>query len=1014
MEQIKTFKITGPPGTCFQGLGYGRPDDPVTKYSSLTSLTGKKIFMVFLVGVSLLLCATVVAQAAHGEMEWQNSYGGSDNDQGRSVLQTTDGGYIIAGTGDSIVNGSQVSQISLIKTNAEGAVMWQHYYGVGAQNDGYAVALTGDGGYVVVGTTSTISNGNQILLVKTDANGVVQWQSLYRGKGTAQGNSVQQTADGGYIIGGSTMSPGEDYMAFMVKTDASGAVVWQNSYGESNGSYYGNSVWQTSDGGYIMTGGVSFDSDAGLGGHLYLVKTSADGTMLWQENIGPTLQVNAGNSVQQTPDGGYVIVGTADYGGQSMLRGQYAPLLVVQMIKTSPNGSIEWQKYFGDSDMDMMDDVSIGYNEGYSVDLTADGGYIVAGATVPVINDQPPRYGSYQAYLVKTDAKGAIEWEKNYGGDGTEKGYSVEQTQDGSYILAGTSDSFGNGSQVYLIKVYSDSLPIPIASFESNFSGGMSPLTVQFNDTSSGLPTSWMWNFGDGTANVTIQNATHTFVKPGSYKVVLTAANGSLSSSTSGYIYIGSAQIIVDPRPGFGMFTSITRALAYASAGDKIIVDSGYYRESLVINKSVELAGQNTGRGLPVIDGSGGDAAIRILANGVSINGFGITGSNDGIFVAANTVNISNNRAYNNSVGIELYRIGYNKVSGNTVDNNSVGIELYNSSSNDISRNNARSDHMGIYLLDSSGNDVSFNKAGNNDRYGIYLSGSSVNSVSYNQAGNDTFYGIALGNSDKNDILYNTANNDFSGIYLWNSSNNFISENTVEQDSAGDYLYNSSDNRITSETANADHYGIILYGSKNNSVFDNTANANDHYGIYLYNSSNTSLTGNVAGDNKIGGIVLYGSDDNNMSNNIAHNDHYGIYLYDSGGNHLSWNTADANGYNGIILYRSDLNEVSGNTVNNNGYGIYLYDSRGNTLWSNSLLNNTRNAFVNGGANSWNTTTSTQYVYNGYMYTNYTGNYWGDYAGTDGNADGIGDTPYQIDANNKDFYPMMTVSRGVSA
>lgn len=450
------------------------------------------------------------------------------------------------------------------------------------------------------------------------------------------------------------------------------------------------------------------------------------------------------------------------------------------IIANAATGNVEWQGNYG-----------IGNSRGYAVQQAADGGYAVAGMADSVSN------GS-QIYMVKTDARGAMKWQNTYGGAGDDRGYSVGQAADGGYILAGESNSLSADSRAYLVKVYNDTAIVPVAGFKPNSTGGMAPLTMQFTDASTGSPTSWLWSFGDGTANVTTRNATHTFEKPGTYNVQLTASNGTVTSTASQKIEVKFTRIIVDPQPGAGMFTNISSAIAYASPGDKIFVNSGYYRESLIVDKPVELAGLDTGGGMPVVDGSGSDNAIKVLADGASLHGFGVTGSYNGIIVASKHVNVSNNHVYNNTyAGIEIYRYGENKVRGNTIDNNGNGIYIYNSKGNSIADNKARNCYV----------------------------------------------------------------------------------------------------------------GITLEGSSDNTISGNTAGGNDHYGIYAYNSS------------------------------------------------------------------------------------------GNVLWSNSMLNNRRNALARGGANSWNCTSGSQCP-------GYIGNYWDDYTGNDSNGDGIGDTPYMLNSKNVDMYPLI--------
>ena len=181
-------------------------------------------------------------------------------------------------------------------------------------------------------------------------------------------------------------------------------------------------------------------------------------------------------------------------------------------------------------------------------------------------------------------------------------------------------------------------------------------------------------------------------------------------------------------------------------------------------------------------------------------------------------------------------------------------------------------------------------------------------------------------------------------------------------------------------------YGICIT-SNNNTVTCNTVFNNTDYGIYLNSSSNNTLWGNTG-----------------RSNGIA-----GIALYDSSYNSLTGNTANNNTCEGFILFNSTFNNLTGNTANYNnvwayGMGIWLYHAHGNTLWLNTFLGNGRNAVCAGAWNNWFSATPGSYMYNGQIYTNYTGNYWGDYEGCGTN--GIGASPYAISENNVDYYPML--------
>jgi len=376
--------------------------------------------------LTLILVSLFAPLSLAAQITFERSYGGIEFDWGRSVQQTQDGGYIIGGQTQSF--GPWDYDVYLVKTDSVGDTVWTRTYGGNYDDEGWSVQQTQDGGYIIAGLTLSFgAGGGDVYLIKVDSLGNSTWTRTYGGIDSDYGFSVQQTEDRGFIIAGETYSfyvgSGDVYL---VKTDSVGDTVWTRTYGGLNWDF-GYSVRQTQDGGYIIGGQTrSF----GPGNYdVYLVKTDSVGDTAWTRTYGGP-GIDAGTSVSQTQDGGFIITGrTLSFGaggGDAYL------------VKTDSMGDAVWTRTYGGSYAEL----------GRSVEQTQDGGYIVAGYTAST-------GAGYKEdlYLVKTNSLGDSVWSRTYGGVDYDNGYSVQQTQDGGYVIAGFTVSFGAGSRdVYLIK----------------------------------------------------------------------------------------------------------------------------------------------------------------------------------------------------------------------------------------------------------------------------------------------------------------------------------------------------------------------------------------------------------------------------------------------------------------------------------------------------------------------------------------------------------------------------------
>ena len=344
--------------------------------------------------------------------------GGAQADAGNEVLQNTEGDYLVVGSTISTPAGK--NDVYLVKVSASGNVIWEKTFEGTSSDSGNSIQQTADGGYIIAGEYGIDEYNSNIYLIKTDSEGALIWEKKYFG-GTSYdlGESVQQTADGGYIIAGSTgsfASNQDDQDVYLVKTDLNGDMQWSRNYGGDQQDS-GASVLQTSDRGFIIAGSTSSGVESS---DVYLIKTDENGNPQWEKTYGGSGH-DYGESVQQTSDGGFIITGrtSLDFNNSD-----------VYLIKTDAEGNKIWEKHFGGVNVDL----------GYSVQETADGGYIIAG-----------EYAGDAGYLIKTGPDGNKIWEKTFGGSSNNIGLSVCQTKDGGYIITGRANS-GQDDDVLIIK----------------------------------------------------------------------------------------------------------------------------------------------------------------------------------------------------------------------------------------------------------------------------------------------------------------------------------------------------------------------------------------------------------------------------------------------------------------------------------------------------------------------------------------------------------------------------------
>lgn len=252
----------------------------------------------------------LVKTDSNGELEWARTHGGSGVDRASSVRQTNDGGYILSGLTDSY--GAGEYDVYVIRTDVNGDTLWTRTFGGSEQERGKSVLQLSDGGFIIAGYTRSYGSGREdIYLIRTDSNGDSLWTKSIGGSENDGASCIQQTTDGGFIIAGRTYSFGAGYAdVYLVKTDFEGDTLWTRTYGGSEVDE-GNFVQQTTDGGYVIVGYTcSFGATEKV---IYLIKTDSIGDTLWtQTYAGPAGGVTEGRCVDQLDDGGYILTGFVD------------------------------------------------------------------------------------------------------------------------------------------------------------------------------------------------------------------------------------------------------------------------------------------------------------------------------------------------------------------------------------------------------------------------------------------------------------------------------------------------------------------------------------------------------------------------------------------------------------------------------------------------------------------------------------------------------------------------------
>ncbi len=528
----------------------------------------------FLVTMSLLITHNAFAQAP--AIEWQNVIGGNQREELAAAMQTPDGGYILGGSSisgisynktEANVGASGKEDYWIVKLNSAGSIEWQNTIGGNDEDVLTSLDCTADGGYIIGGYSYSEISGDKTMgiygpdnedpdywILKLDMLGNIEWQRAYGGKRTDRLFSLEQTSDGGYILGGNSNSfsneiKSEDPIGdlfftdyWVIKTDANGDIEWENTIGGDTDENL-TCIHQTMEGGYILIG----DSGSGISGDkseysssfkdYWIVKLSPLGTIEWENTIGgPSIEYSG--AIIQTSEGGYLFAGesNSDIGGDKT---ENSNLMDYWIVKLNAAGLIEWQNTIGGFENDIPNDVI----------ETADG-YVVCGRSMSGISfdKTEPQVGLDDYWIVKIDFAGNIAWQKTIGGVLSDMPFIILQSDDGGYLVGGTSDSpvsgdkteprHGTFSDFWIVKIASDVCVLPSGLFENNITP--SKATLHW-DAIAGADTYQVWyrTTGAGTwikKSSATNSKTIKSLSPGTnyeYKVRTKCSDGEFSDFSS-------------------------------------------------------------------------------------------------------------------------------------------------------------------------------------------------------------------------------------------------------------------------------------------------------------------------------------------------------------------------------------------------------------------------------------------------------------------------------------------------
>jgi hypothetical protein len=406
------------------------------------------------------------------EIDFITTLGGSKNESAQAIINTTDGGYAILGhaqsmDGDVTTKSNESYDYWLLKYDATNQLEWQKTYGGSADDRGADLIQTSDGGYVIVGKSksndfevSENAGFDDFWVVKLDSNGSVYWENSFGFAGSDVPYSIIQTNDDGYLLTGvldvsasngqgdrnSILSrhAGGDY--WVIKLNSNGVKQWSNYYGGSFTDTAYDAI-QTEDDGYIIVGS-SDSNDVDITNNkgtydFWIIKISATGNLVWEKSFGGS-EIDEAHAINKSADGNYLIAGDTRSSDLDISQNNGAADLWV--IKITPEGTLLWEKTLGGSSFDV----------GRSVSKTQDNGFIISGSSRSTNASFSSNKGQNDAWVIKLNSGGDLEWQKTIGGSEVDFFYDAVELNDQTVVAVGDSNS--SNEDIYENKGFTDLL----------------------------------------------------------------------------------------------------------------------------------------------------------------------------------------------------------------------------------------------------------------------------------------------------------------------------------------------------------------------------------------------------------------------------------------------------------------------------------------------------------------------------------------------------------------------------